>query len=359
MAVERPIIVLGCPRSGTRLVARVLGQPAGHCLITEHTDKQSIPEDRSGVQDTQLWFDRFRFYAARSPRSRPAVELPRWQLSAAAALAADYRRIAAGRRLVVKNPQNLLRVGQLRAIWPEAQFVFVLRDPREVLASACEGNRRRSSKSLWRRLTRRLAAGRRGQQKLSRVHLLKSPALRLLPDDLFLQTAWSWTEACEIHRREQGTDWHLLRYEDLTARPAETVSSLFAALGIDDPVGEARAAALPRAPNAERQRTALLAAIAGSGCREEALQRLREGLRFCPYPAAERWFARVASDPPADRHGASSEPSSASAEWLPPGAGTAAGAAGTGSRSSRPASHHWHPSPSDSGTGHRQRSTLS
>jgi len=293
MAADGPIVVLGCPRSGTRLAARVLGQPEGHFLVTEHTDKSGLPEERSGVKDSELWWRHFRFHGEPDRAPRPPVELSRWDPAAALALAADYRRLAGDRRLVVKNPQNLMRVGQLRMLFPDAHFVFVLRDPLKVLASACEGNDRKAGKSFWRRLARRLSRRHRSQPKLPQAHLLKSPALALLPDDLFLRAAWSWAEACEVHGREQGPGWHLLRYEELTARPAETVAALYAALGIDDAAAAARAAALPRPPGPEREPAALLAAIDASSCREEALQRLREGLRFCPYPAAERWFAQA------------------------------------------------------------------
>lgn len=291
MAADGPIIVLGCPRSGTRLAARVLGQPEGHFLVTEHADKSGLPEEGSGVRDCALWWGRFRFLGAEC-RGRPWVEVSRWDPAAAQALAADYRRLAGGRRLVIKNPQSLLRVGQLRTLFPDAAFVFCLRDPREALNSKIEGSRRRAGKRLWQRLKRRFG---RSKPKLPHVHLLKSPAQALLPDDLFLRTAWSWAEACEVHAREQGAGWHLLRYEDLIARPVETVAALYTALGVDDSAAATRAAALPRPPDPEREPAALLAAIEASPYREEALHRLREGLRFCPFPAAERWLAQAVS----------------------------------------------------------------
>src|SRR5262249_51044992 len=55
---------------------------------------------------------------------------------------AKYRRIlqvatlsAGGRRLVLKNPVNTARIRLLRALFPDAKFVHIVRDPYQVFAS--------------------------------------------------------------------------------------------------------------------------------------------------------------------------------------------------------------------------------
>jgi hypothetical protein len=51
---QAPIIVLNCPRPGTLLVSRLLGQCAGHLLITKHKNKAVCPEDRAGPSDNEI-----------------------------------------------------------------------------------------------------------------------------------------------------------------------------------------------------------------------------------------------------------------------------------------------------------------
>ena len=57
-------------------MSRILGCPAKHFLITEHKNKASCPEDRSGILDSQLWWNIFEFESWNPNFDRP---LQAWQ----------------------------------------------------------------------------------------------------------------------------------------------------------------------------------------------------------------------------------------------------------------------------------------
>ncbi|MCB1853191.1 MAG: sulfotransferase, partial [Gammaproteobacteria bacterium] len=133
-----PIIVLGCPRSGTQLTARILGGFPGNFLVTEHSlkDKQrSCPEDRSGVVDHAIWWRHFRFAEYDELTGRPAVDTPIYDAGAIQKVREEYLDLAGTQRLVIKNPVHLLRVKMLQEMFPDARFVFCIRHPWHTIQS--------------------------------------------------------------------------------------------------------------------------------------------------------------------------------------------------------------------------------
>lgn len=121
---ERPVFVLGMPRSGTTLAEQIL---AAHPLAYgcgELTGIVSIAQNAS--MDTGLRWpqDATRFDAAWAHRR-----------------AAEYLQSAAGpaggdaKRLVDKQPYNFLHVGLIAMLFADARIVWCRRDPRDIALS--------------------------------------------------------------------------------------------------------------------------------------------------------------------------------------------------------------------------------
>ena len=110
---ERPVFIVGMPRSGTSLVEQILAShPGVH-----------------GAGEVIFWEDAF---AARRGGSQAA---PGFQALAQAYL--DRVGAAAGRalRIVDKMPRNFLYVGLIRAVFPKARFIHMRRHPIDTCVS--------------------------------------------------------------------------------------------------------------------------------------------------------------------------------------------------------------------------------
>lgn len=226
--IDRPIVILGCPRSGTQLVARMLGQCGDHFLITEHKDKSLCPEDRAGLSDNEIWWRNCAFEAWDQENCKPLVETPVFDQEAVETMARVYRGMAQGRRLVLKNPQNVTRVPFLKAMFPNALFVFCVRHPWHTIQSMSIKDFR---------------AGRFRDKSV-----LRTKVNLALPQNQLLRAAHSWSFAIETYLAERDDAWTSHRYEDLVSMADEALAELFTFLSIDDDRAQERAASLPRDP---------------------------------------------------------------------------------------------------------------
>lgn len=217
---DRPIIILGCPRSGTLLVSRVIGGSNKHFLITEHSNKAKYcPEDKSGINDAVLWWKNFEYLLWDSGSNRPLVETPVYNRDHIEKVKRVYLEQAKSKRLVLKNPSHLTRVRFLKEMFPSALFVFCVRNPWQTLQSmVIKGNN---------------------------AFLLKTFGNYVLPDDLLMKAAFSWGEAIEIFLRERDKNWVVVKYEDLVFQSRESVRTLYDALSVDDEIYFEKAACLP------------------------------------------------------------------------------------------------------------------
>ena len=124
---ERPILVLGCPRSGTTVLLDAMLHSArlrsihneGHILWQPHHHPRDggWDSDRLGAEDV-------------SEREREYIYLA-------------IRLFVRGRRFVDKTPENCLRIPYLQELFPDASFVFLRRRAADNVSSLMEGWRAR------------------------------------------------------------------------------------------------------------------------------------------------------------------------------------------------------------------------
>ena len=131
-AIERPLILVSAPRSGSTMFFEALEKSPDLCSIggESHALMESITMLHPGSRNfdsnvlaakhcsreiaRELHF-RFRDAAARPDGTKPAAGEPM--------------------RLIEKTPKNALRIPFMKQLFPDAQFVYLYRDPKAVLAS--------------------------------------------------------------------------------------------------------------------------------------------------------------------------------------------------------------------------------
>ena len=139
----RPVLIGGCPRSGTTLLGAMLGNGPERLTVPESTFKFRLLAglDDAGRLDA-------RDAAARLSADRlfglwnvevPAMDSEVWQYDdlmarLVAALADQWGR-PVPRTWIDHTPANILHVHRLADLLPDAQFIHIVRDGRGVLAS--------------------------------------------------------------------------------------------------------------------------------------------------------------------------------------------------------------------------------
>ncbi|MFZ2017983.1 MAG: sulfotransferase [Methyloceanibacter sp.] len=214
--MQKPVIILGAPRSGTTLLSRIVGVSDEIFLITEIAPRlkdRHCPEDRSGVSDSELWRSHFSFAAWPTDKPRPLSERPIFDLAKLESMRARYLEMANGKRLVIKNPLTVARVDMLKIMFPDAIFVFSMRAPWPTIQSAVH--------------------------KGKSSYILRTEFVNGLPDDLVLRAAASWAESIDVLMRESDSNWIVIRHEELVARPQAVVAALYDHAGLAQVPGHA------------------------------------------------------------------------------------------------------------------------
>jgi hypothetical protein len=234
-APVRPILLLGCPRSGTSILLQLLLQSLelrsvhseGHILWQPHHH----PRDHDWESDALGAGDL-------SERERDYIYMA-------------VRIVVGDRRFIDKTPESCLRVPYLRALFPDATFVFLRRRAAANVSSLMEGWRARP-----RFVTYRLPQPLEGLGPLSgdRWSFVLVPGwrdLRFAPlEEICARQYVVCNEAVLDARGDARPDsWIDVDYDDLVAAPVATGRSLFESLGLPfAPEAERFAAALDRTP---------------------------------------------------------------------------------------------------------------
>ncbi|MFH0911148.1 MAG: sulfotransferase [Planctomycetota bacterium] len=123
--LDRPIFILGCSRGGTSLFADVFGR---HRDLANWSEAAQV-----------LHLD---YYDPRRDDLRTEEDATEEEAVRLRCFFGGYRALLGRKRFVNKHPQNSLRIRYLRAIFPDAVFLHMIRDGRAVVASHCERMRK-------------------------------------------------------------------------------------------------------------------------------------------------------------------------------------------------------------------------
>lgn len=276
--ISRPVFIVAAPRSGSTLLFETLAASSQLCTVggEAHWLVEGLAELRPGA---------------------PGVDSNRLTAQhATAAIADDIReQILArlqdhtgqklaepgARRFLEKTPKNALRIPFFNQMFPDAQFIFLWREPRENISSIME-------------------AWRSGQWRTyPKLEGFAGPWSMLLPPDwrtmngkpLHEIAAWQWRQTNEIVMDDLQSlpreRWTVLEYLDLIRDPSAALGTVCEFLGIqpDGALVQRLSAPLPAsrytltAPAAEKWRaneveiTSVLPSVQATW---ERLQRLRQ-----------------------------------------------------------------------------------
>lgn len=242
---DRPLIIVSAPRAGSTLLFETLARFPDLWTIGEESHEiiEGIPElhpAAHGYASNRLTAanatpavirtlqDRF----ARQLRDRNGcnlIDLP----------AAEQPTMV---RMLEKTPKNALRIPFLRALFPDARFLFLYREPAANISSIIEG---------WQRHTfiayHALPNGVHGLW-----HFLLVPGWEVLQDESVATIAAAqWQIANTMILDDLAslphTDWTLVRYTDLVHHPQQTIRQIaqFAELYWDEQIEQRVAQKLP------------------------------------------------------------------------------------------------------------------
>lgn len=201
--LERPILMIGCPRSGTSIAAVLF---ARHPDVAGYSEAGEVwdPHSYADPQADHHW-------TAAGVTPREAARLhDRFEFA---------RRLRGGGRLFNKHPRNSVRLEFLDAVFPDAIFIHVVRDGRAVVHSMLEMLEREPERKA-----------------VPMGAFCKPPGWRdLLRDDPVEQAALQWREIVRyvLARGETlGARYHQFHYEDLCADARGVLGQAFAAAGL-------------------------------------------------------------------------------------------------------------------------------
>ncbi|SDF44642.1 Sulfotransferase family protein [Limimonas halophila] len=188
-AGEKPVFIVGAPRSGTTLLRRLLQAggaihipPENHALKGIVWDAARRPRRKwtptvnavcSAIEYRSLFAD---WEMPLRPLAVALTELPADEHSLARIVAAIYRehaaRTGAPARWGDKTPLNVLAMDEIRALFPDARFLHIVRDGVDVTHSMVKDGLRPSlhqASTQWARFTRagELFAARHPEQVLT------------------------------------------------------------------------------------------------------------------------------------------------------------------------------------------------
>ncbi len=133
---DRPVFIVSPPRSGSTLLFESLSRAPG--LHTIGDESHQLIEGVPGLAPSQRLYDSNRLTAhdATPEVSEALRERFRAALRDREGKTSDGIQAV---RMLEKTPKNALRIPFLKAVFPDARFVYLHRDPRQVLASMIDG----------------------------------------------------------------------------------------------------------------------------------------------------------------------------------------------------------------------------
>lgn len=236
--ISKPVFIVAAPRSGSTLLFETLAASSQLCTVggEAHWLVESIPELRpgaSGVDSNRL--------TAEHVTARIAEDIREQILSRLQDHAGHQLAEPGAKRFLEKTPKNALRIPFFNQMFPDAQFIFLWRDPRENISSMMEAWR----SGNWRTYPK--LDGFEGPWSL-----LLPPQWRAMNGKpLHEITAWQWRRTNEIVLDDLQSlpreRWMVLQYAELVRDPAVAVAKAceFLNISIDATLGHRLCAPLP------------------------------------------------------------------------------------------------------------------
>ena len=234
-APAKPILLIGCPRSGTSVLLEAL---------LESRELRSIQREGHVLWDA-YHHPRDRGWDSDALNGAEVLEREREYIYCATRL------FVRGRRFIDKTPANCLRIPYLDALFPDATFVFLRRRAADNVSSLIEGWRARPRFVKYSLPERFEGLGPLNGNLWSFVLVpgwreLRSASL----EEICARQYVACNEAALAARGAiEDSRWIEIAYEDLVGSPLHEVSRLFERLGLEltDAVAS-HAAALHRTP---------------------------------------------------------------------------------------------------------------
>lgn len=222
---DRPVFIVNPPRSGSSLLFETLAQAPD--VYTVGGESHGVIE---GVRGLGLPAQNFDSNRLDERHARPEI-LNELRMRFHTMLRdRDGKPAPEGRiRMLEKTPKNALRIPFLAKVFPEARFIFLYRDPRQVLSSMMEA---------WesgRFVTYQQLPGWTGERPWS---LLLTPGWRDLANQpLERVVAAQWASAMQVMLDDlealPADRWTTARYDALMADPNAEITRLCEAVGFD------------------------------------------------------------------------------------------------------------------------------
>ncbi len=203
--ISRPIFIGGMPRSGTTLMRAMIDR---HPNIACGPELRVIPALASFTTQTrQFCGDNLQAYYGLTP-----AHLNDAFSALIGSFLEPYRAARGKARIAEKTPANVLHFTELNELFPDADFVHIIRDGRDVAASL---------------LTMDWTDARTGAP----MAMTRDPAIAA--------ATWVRQVTAGLDAETAGVRIHKLHYENLVRDPRETLGALFEFLGerwSDDPL---------------------------------------------------------------------------------------------------------------------------
>ena len=238
LRLPKPVFIVACPRSGSTLLFETLSKSPelwtlggeAHWLIEQFPDWQ--PE--TGKVDSNR-LDASTLTAKRAQEIFHSV--------AAKMRSFDGQPLQghANVRWLEKTPKNALRIPLLKALFPDALFIFLWRDPRENISSIIQAWKRGG----W--VTYKNLPGRTEPWSL----LLPPGWQEMNNKPLHEIAAFQWNQTNKIILNDLNqlpqSDWISINYTDLCSSPEKTIKAItaFAGLAMTQPLIEHCSKPLP------------------------------------------------------------------------------------------------------------------
>jgi hypothetical protein len=239
--IERPVFIIAAPRSGSTLLFETLAESHSICTLGG--------EAHGAIEGAQPWLrpgapgvdsNRLeRRHATPEAIRRLHEEFAAQCRPAPGAPGANTTEL----RFLEKTPKNALRIPFLDAAFPDAQFIFLWREPRPNLASIIEA---------WK--AGRWVTYRGLDERPEPWSLLLPPGWRAMRDAPLPEiAAYQWESANRIALDDLSkidrSRWTTVTYEDLVANPRDVIERLTKFLGIEIDSGLEQRLAAPLPPS--------------------------------------------------------------------------------------------------------------